>query len=162
MIDFKEIQKYLPQRFPMIMVDRVLGYEKGKSLTAVKNVTANEIFFLGHFPGFAIMPGALILEGFGQSASILYQLTLGLLDQDEIPLYGSVNAKFFKTVIPGDQLIYEIETIKITSYAGLFKAVGRVNMDVVARAELGLGKRRNREPDESTLTGEPQHALSLA
>jgi 3-hydroxyacyl-[acyl-carrier-protein] dehydratase len=126
----------------MLMVDRVLDFEKGRSLTAVKNVSANEIFFLGHFPNMAILPGALILEGFGQSASILYQLTLGVLDQDEIPLYGSVNAKFYKTVVPGDQLVYEVGAVKITSYAGLFKATARVNSELVAKAELGLGKRR--------------------
>jgi 3-hydroxyacyl-[acyl-carrier-protein] dehydratase len=126
----------------MLMVDRVLRFEKGRSLTALKNVSANEIFFLGHFPNMAILPGALILEGFGQSASILYQLTLGALAQDEIPLYGSVSAKFYKTVVPGDQLVYEIEAVKITSYAGLFKAVARVNSELVAKAELGLGKRR--------------------
>lgn len=143
MLDYQEIRKYLPQRFPMIMVDKVLDFEKGKTLTALKNVTGNEIFFLGHFPEYAILPGALILEGFGQSAAILYQLTLGMMPQDEIPLYGSVKAKFFKPVVPGDQLIYEIEVIKITSQAGLFKAVGRVDMDVVAKAELGVGKRRS-------------------
>ena len=142
MLDSNQIKKYLPQRFPMLMVDRVLEFERGRSLTAVKNISANEIFFLGHFPNMAILPGALILEGFGQSASILYQLTLGLLAQDDIPLYGSVNAKFYKTVIPGDQLVYEIEAVKITSYAGLFQAVARVNTDLVAKAELGLGKRR--------------------
>jgi 3-hydroxyacyl-[acyl-carrier-protein] dehydratase len=145
MLDFNQIKEYLPQRWPMLMVDKVLGFEKGRSLTAVKNVSANEIFFVGHFPNMAILPGALILEGFGQSASILYQLTLGTLSQDEIPLYGSVNAKFYKTVVPGDQLVYEIEVVKITSYAGLFKAIARVNMDLVAKAELGLGKRRGVE-----------------
>lgn len=162
MLDYQEIRKYLPQQFPMIMVDKVLDFEKGKTLTAVKNVTANEIFFLGHFPGFAILPGALILEGFGQSAAILYQLTLGMMCQDEIPLYGSVKAKFFKTVVPGDQLIYEIEVIKITSHAGLFKAVGRVDLDVVAKAELGLGKRRSAISDANAINVEEQEPMITA
>lgn len=151
MLDYQEVRKYLPQQFPLIMVDKVLDFEKGKSLTAVKNVTANEIFLPGHFPGFAIMPGALILEGFGQSAAILYQLTLGMISLDEIPLYGSVKAKFYKTVVPGDQLIYKIEAIKITSQAGLFNAVGRVELEVVAKAELGLSKRRRDNPDTDSL-----------
>jgi 3-hydroxyacyl-[acyl-carrier-protein] dehydratase len=151
MLDYQEVRKYLPQQFPMIMVDKVIDFEKGKTLTAVKNVTANEIFLPGHFPGFSIMPGALILEGFGQSAAILYQLTLGMMGLDDIPLYGSVKAKFYKTVVPGDQLIYKIEAIKITSHAGLFNAVGRVEMDVVAKAELGLGKRRRANPDTDFL-----------
>jgi 3-hydroxyacyl-[acyl-carrier-protein] dehydratase len=147
MLDYQEVRKYLPQQFPLIMVDKVLGFEKGKTLTAVKNVTANEIFLPGHFPGFSIMPGALILEGFGQSAAILYQLTLGMMSLDEIPLYGSVKAKFYKTVVPGDQLIYMIEAIKITPHAGLFNAVGKVELEVVAKAELGLGKRQRANPD---------------
>ena len=151
MLDYQEVRKYLPQQFPLIMVDKVLDFEKGKTLTAIKNVTGNEIFFPGHFPGLAIMPGALILEGFGQSAAILYQLTLGTMNQEEIPLYGSVKAKFYRTVVPGDQLIYEIEAIKITSQAGLFAAVGRVDMDVVAKAELGLGKRHRSEFDENSM-----------
>ena len=141
-LDYQEVRKFLPQQFPLIMVDKVLDFEKGKSLTALKNVTANEIFLPGHFPGFAILPGVLILEGFGQSSAILYQLTLGMMSQEDIPLYGTVKAKFYHTVVPGDQLIYEIEVIKITSQAGLFKAVGRVNRNLVAKAELGFGKRR--------------------
>jgi 3-hydroxyacyl-[acyl-carrier-protein] dehydratase len=162
MLDYQEIRKYLPQQFPMIMVDKVLEFQKGKSLTAIKNVTANEIFFPGHFPGFAIMPGALILEGFGQSAAILYQITLGMMQQDEIPLYGSVKARFYHTVVPGDQLIYEIEVIKITSQSGLFKAVGRVDLNVVAKAELGLGKRQNAKPYASALNEAEQEPLITA
>jgi 3-hydroxyacyl-[acyl-carrier-protein] dehydratase len=146
-LDYSEVRKFLPQQFPLIMVDKVLDYEKGRSLTAVKNVTANEIFLPGHFPGFAILPGVLILEGFGQSSAILYQLTLGLMSQEDIPLYGTVKAKFHHTVVPGDQLIYEIEVIKITSQAGLFKAIGRVEGQLVAKAELGFGK-RSRIPSE--------------
>jgi 3-hydroxyacyl-[acyl-carrier-protein] dehydratase len=161
MLTYQEVREYLPQQFPMILVDKVLDYEKGKTLTAAKNVTGNEIVFLGHFPGFAIMPGALILEGFGQSAAILYQLTLGMMQHDEIPLYGSVKAKFFKTVVPGDQLIYEIEVIKITSRAGLFKAVARVDMDLVARAELGVARRRNAKPEATAIKEEEQEPLIL-
>jgi 3-hydroxyacyl-[acyl-carrier-protein] dehydratase len=71
MLDFEEVKKYLPQQFPMLMVDRVLTYEKGKAITAIKNVTGNELFFQGHFPEKAIMPGAFILEGLGQCSVIL-------------------------------------------------------------------------------------------
>lgn len=141
-LDYEEVRKFLPQQFPLIMVDRVLDYEKGKSLTAIKNVTANEIFLPGHFPGFSVLPGVLILEGFGQSSAILYQLTLGMMSDEDIPLYGTVKAKFYQTVTPGDQLIYEIEVIKITTQAGLFNAIGKVDGQVVAKAELGFGKRR--------------------
>ena len=145
-LDFNDIRKLLPQQFPIIMVDRVLEFEKGKSLKAVKSVSGNEIHFLGHFPHVAIMPGVLILEGMAQSALLLVQLTYGALPQDEVPLYGSVNAKFHKVVIPGDQLVYEVEVVKLTSYAGLFKAEAKVGSEVVARAELGLGGRRKGQP----------------
>jgi 3-hydroxyacyl-[acyl-carrier-protein] dehydratase len=129
----------------MIMIDGVLKFEKGKSLTALKNVSGNDIFFLGHFPHRAVMPGVLILEGLAQGALILYQLTLGTLPQNEMPLYGSVNAKFHRPVFPGDQLIYEIEVVKLTSYAGLFKGIAKVDTNIIAKAELALGKRRAAE-----------------
>jgi 3-hydroxyacyl-[acyl-carrier-protein] dehydratase len=151
MLNFNEIRKYLPQQFPMIMVDKVLGYEKGTSIKALKNVSGNEIFFLGHFPQMAIMPGALILEGLGQSAMILFSLTYGTLPAGDIPLYGAVNAKFLKTVVPGDQLIYEVEAIKLISNAGIFKAVARVESDLVARAEITLGKQRMAQPTEEAV-----------
>lgn len=156
-LDFDDIRKRLPQQFPIIMVDRVLEFEKGRSLKALKSVSGNEIHFLGHFPHAAVMPGVLILEGMAQSALILVQLTYGALAQDEVPLYGSVNARFHKVVTPGDQLVYEVEVVKLTSYAGLFKAEARVGSELVAKAELGLGgRRRGRSGGES-----PEEAAEL-
>ena len=140
MLDFEEVKKYLPQQFPMLMVDRVLTHEKGKSLTAIKNVTGNELFFQGHFPEKAIMPGVFILEGLGQCSVILFQLTYGLLQRDETPLFGSVEGRFLDPVFPGDQLRYEIEAVKMTSTAGIFKGIAKIEERTVAKCELSMGK----------------------
>ena len=140
MLDFEQVKKYLPQRFPMLMVDRVLSYEKGKNLTAIKNVTGNELFFQGHFPQKAIMPGAFILEGLGQCSVILFQLTYGLLQKEETPLFGSVEGRFLEPVFPGDQLRYEVTAVKMTSTAGIFKGIAKVEDRTIAKCELTMGK----------------------
>lgn len=140
MLNFNQIKKYLPQQFPLIMIDKVLEFEKGKRLTAIKNVSGNEYFFPGHFPDMAIMPGALILEGLGQCSIILFELTFGTLENDEIPLFASVQARFLKPVFPGDQLKYEVEIIKVTSYAGIFKGIATVDDQVVVKCQMSMGK----------------------
>ena len=140
MLDFEEVKKYLPQQFPMIMVDKVLNYEKGKNITAIKNVTGNEIYFQGHFPEKAIMPGAFILEGLGQCSVILFQLTYGILQKGETPLFGSVEGRFLNPVYPGDQLRFEVEALKMTSTAGVFKGIAMVEDRIVTKCELTMGK----------------------
>jgi 3-hydroxyacyl-[acyl-carrier-protein] dehydratase len=145
MLDFEEVKKYLPQQFPMLMVDRVLTYEKGKAITAIKNVTGNELFFQGHFPEKAIMPGAFILEGLGQCSVILFQLTYGLLQKNETPLFGSVEGRFLNPAFPGDQLRYEVEAVKMTSTAGIFKGIAKVEDQIVAKCELTFGKQNTED-----------------
>jgi 3-hydroxyacyl-[acyl-carrier-protein] dehydratase len=145
MLQFEELKKYLPYRFPMLMVDRVLDYESGKRLKALKNVNANDISFFGHFPEMLIMPGTLILEGIGQCCAILFQLTFGQLAPDEVPLFGSVSARFLCPVFPGDQLFYEVEAEKLTSYAGVFKGVAKVEDKVAVKFQMTMGKRATTE-----------------
>ncbi|MFQ6094213.1 MAG: 3-hydroxyacyl-ACP dehydratase FabZ [bacterium] len=140
MLNSEELKRYLPQRFPMMMVDRVLDFEKGKSLKGLKNVSANEIYFLGHFPQQAIMPGAFVLEGLAQCSVILFQLTYGVMADDEVPVFGSVKARFLHPVFPGDQLIYEVEATKLTSSAGIFEGMAKVNNKAVAKCQLSMGK----------------------
>ena len=140
MLTSEEIKRYVPQRFPMLMVDQVLDFEKGKSLRGLKNISANEIYFLGHFPHQAIMPGAFILEGVAQCSVILFQLTYGEMDAEEIPVFGSVKARFLKPAFPGDQLIYEVEATKLTSFAGIFEGTVNVKDEVIARCQLSMGK----------------------
>lgn len=140
MLNSEELKRYIPQRFPMLMVDQILDFEKGKCLKGLKNVSANEIFFLGHFPRQAIMPGAFLLEGLAQCSVILFQLTYGEIDTDEIPVFGSVKARFLRPAFPGDQLIYEVEATKLTSFAGIFEGTVKVKNKTIAKCQLSMGK----------------------
>jgi 3-hydroxyacyl-[acyl-carrier-protein] dehydratase len=142
---YHELRRLLPQQFPLIMVDRVQEHVQGTRLVGVKNVSGNDIFFLGHFPGRAILPGALIFEGMAQCCVLLFQLAYAPLGTDEIAVFGSVNGRFLKVVEPGDQLVFEAEAIKMTPEMGLFKVVARVGAEQVARAELSMGKKRAEE-----------------
>lgn len=139
---YHELRRLLPQQFPLIMVDRVLEHVQGTRLVGVKNVSGNDIFFLGHFPGRAILPGALIFEGMAQCCVLLFQLAYAPLGADEIAVFGSVNGRFLKVVEPGDQLVFEAEAVKMTPEMGLFKVAARVGATPVARAELSMGKKR--------------------
>jgi 3-hydroxyacyl-[acyl-carrier-protein] dehydratase len=113
-LDFEEIKKLIPQRFPFIMIDRVLEIEPGKHATAVKNISGNDMVFLGHFPEKAIMPGALILEAMAQTAIILFATSKKNESNDKKPLYffGSVKARFLHPAVPGDQLKIRVENVK--------------------------------------------------
>jgi len=109
-----EIQKLLAHRYPFLLVDRVVDYEIGKRLTAIKNVTINEPFFQGHFPGYPVMPGVLIMEALAQATGLLGFKTMDQ-NQDEETLYlfvGIDNARFKRQVVPGDVLTLEVELIK--------------------------------------------------
>lgn len=113
-LDFEEIKKLIPQRFPFIMIDRVLEIEPGKHAIAVKNVSGNDMVFLGHFPEKAVMPGALIIEAMAQTAIILFA-TSGKTDSlEKRPLYyfGSVKARFLHPAVPGDQLKIKVKNVK--------------------------------------------------
>ncbi len=111
-MDYQWITSILPHRYPMLLVDRVLEIEAGQRLVAIKNVTANEEVFLGHFPGHPVVPGVLLVEGLAQAGAIL------LLHDDperesKIPYFMSIEkAKFRKPAVPGDQLRYEIEVLR--------------------------------------------------
>src|SRR5271156_4359571 len=109
LMSFEEVRAALKQRFPMIMVDTVISLEPGKSIRTTKNVTGNEVQFLGHFPEHAVMPGTLIVEAIGQSASILFSKTSGTQSGDFLML-GSINdMRFLIPVVPGDKLEIEVQ-----------------------------------------------------
>ncbi len=128
-----EIMKRLPHRYPLLLVDRVLEMEEGKSIKAIKNVTMNEQFFQGHFPGHPVMPGVLIIEGMAQALGVLVMKP----DENKVPYFMSIDkAKFRRPVTPGDQLVYEVEITRMKK--SVMKANGKALVDgkVVAQAEL--------------------------
>ena len=135
--DIQAIMKFLPHRYPFILVDRILDLAPGEKITAIKNVTINEPFFQGHFPTFPIMPGVLIVEAMAQAAGILALESMPA-EKRGGPVFfmGLDKVKFRKPVVPGDQLVFEVEIIKFRSK--VVKASGKafVSKTVVAEAEL--------------------------
>ncbi len=132
-MNIQEILEVLPHRYPFLLVDRVLEREAGKRIVAIKNVTMNELFFQGHFPGHPIMPGVLIIEAMAQVAGLMVMEK----GSDSIPLFASMdNVKFKRPVTPGDQIRFEVEMIKIKST--FVRTAGKAYVDgkVVAEAEF--------------------------
>jgi 3-hydroxyacyl-[acyl-carrier-protein] dehydratase len=137
-LDFEEIKKLIPQRFPFIMIDRVLEIEPGKHATAVKNISGNDMVFLGHFPEKAIMPGALILEAMAQTAIILFATGGKNGSDNKNPLYffGSVKARFLHPAVPGDQMKIRVENVKTLPTTVFVSGEVFVDDKKIAEAEL--------------------------
>lgn len=137
-MDIHQILEYLPHRYPILLVDRVLECEPGKSIHAIKNVTINEPFFTGHFPHHPVMPGVLILEALAQAAAILSFKTMGSKPDDKSVYYfaGIDGARFKKPVSPGDQLNLHVEIIASKRGIWKFKAEARVDGLLATEAEL--------------------------
>ncbi len=140
---FAEVSEHLKQRFPMIMVDRVLELEPGKRIKTIKNVTGSEIQFLGHFPEFAIMPGTLIIEAIGQSASILFSHTTGKgMKPREFMALAAVNEmRFLQPVLPGHTMTMEIKVIKMIPDAALIEGVAMVEDKIVTQGKLSFARK---------------------
>jgi len=134
----EEIKEYLPHRYPFLLLDRIVEWEKDKRIIALKNVTANEPFFQGHFPHYAVMPGVLVIEAMAQAAAMLGLLSLGQKNDGENVYYfaGIDEARFKRPVRPGDQLVFEVELLRLSRGLGKFNAVARVDGTVVAEAVL--------------------------
>jgi len=137
MLTITEIMKLLPHRYPMLLVDRILEiHEDGKRIVGLKNVSANEQFFQGHFPGAPVMPGVLIVEAMAQCAAVLFLREIEDRDK-KLFLFGGVDkARFRKPVVPGDQLILDCEVLQRRASTVKVKGTARVNDNVVAEAEL--------------------------
>ena len=132
----EKIINLLPHRYPFLFVDRVLDIEPGKKICAVKNVTINEPFFHGHFPGKAIMPGVLIIEGMVQTGGLLLMETFPAQNRDNVCFSGVDQARFRSPVIPGDQLVFEVKMEKQRSRVIKMGAKAYVDKNRVAEAKL--------------------------
>ena len=143
-LDIHEILKRLPHRYPFLLVDRVIGIEKGKSIRAVKNVTINEPFFPGHFPHRPVMPGVLMLEALAQAAAILSFETAGELPDEKTVYYfaGIDGARFKRPVEPGDQLFLDVEVLRMKASIWKFQARALVGEELAVEAEMMLAMRK--------------------
>lgn len=131
----REILDRLPHRYPFILVDRILELERGVRVTGLKNVTINEPFFSGHFPGNPVMPGVLILEAMGQAGAVLALESWGMENNNRLLYLMSMDrAKFRKPVFPGDQLVLRLEVIKLRSRAVKMSGKALVDETVVAES----------------------------
>ena len=137
-MDIHQVLAHLPQRFPILMIDRVLECEPGKRILALKNVSANEPYFPGHFPHRPVMPGVLILEAMAQAAGILVFRTLGSKPDDKSVYYyaGIDNARFKRPVEPGDQLMVEVSILGSKRGVWKFGCTARVGDVLVAEADI--------------------------
>jgi len=134
----EEIKEYLPHRYPFLLIDRVTVFEKDVRVVATKNVTANEPFFPGHFPHFAVMPGVLIVEAMAQAAAVLSLKSLGHKNDGKWVYYfvGIDGARFKRPVTPGDTLTLEVKAGQSRRGMAKFTAVAKVGDEVAAEAEL--------------------------
>ena len=152
-LDINQIKQYLPHRYPMLLVDRVLDWESGKSITAIKNVTINEEFFNGHFPHKPVMPGVLMIEALAQSAALLSFLTMDRKPDDSSVVYfvGIDGARFKRPVEPGDQLTMNVSILRNARGIWKYRATASVDGQLAVEAELMCTMRN--ATDASQLTG---------
>ena len=137
-MDINDIMQYIPHRYPFLLVDRVISIEPGKNIVAIKNVTINEPFFVGHFPHQPIMPGVMILEALAQASAILSFKSDNFKVNDDSVYYlvGIDNARFKKPVVVGDQLMLHATLMRHIKGFWKFTTQAKVGDEVVAKAEL--------------------------
>ncbi|WP_054030830.1 3-hydroxyacyl-ACP dehydratase FabZ [Desulfatitalea tepidiphila] len=136
-IDIRKILSFLPHRYPFLLVDRVLECIPGQKIKALKNVTFNEPFFQGHFPETPIMPGVLIVEALAQAGGVLFMANREKRSERTLMYFmGLDKVKFRKPVVPGDQLILEVEIIKLRAKVIKLAGIAKVDDQVAAEAEL--------------------------
>lgn len=137
MIGLKEIQEALPHRYPFLLVDRIVEIEMGKRVVGLKNVSINEPFFPGHFPGHPIMPGVLILEAMAQVGGFLLMRSLGARAEKKVLYFTGIDrARFRRPVVPGDQIRFEVEVLQLRRQMCRMKGTALVEGQVATEAEL--------------------------
>jgi 3-hydroxyacyl-[acyl-carrier-protein] dehydratase len=136
LVDIQRIMGCLPHRYPFLLLDRVLEIEPARRVVALKNVTINEPFFQGHFPGVPVMPGVLIIEALAQAGAVMLLHEGGCQTDKLIYITGIDHARFRRIVVPGDQLILNVEVIRLRSRASRLKARAEVDGKVAAEAEI--------------------------
>jgi len=138
-LNIHEIQRIIPHRFPFLLIDKVLELTPNEKLIALKNVTVNEPFFVGHFPEEKVMPGVLIIEAMAQAGCVYFYYSKNMAGKNLIYYLAKASAKFVRPVAPGDQLVIEVTSVKLMSKAGILKARASVQNQMVAEAEIGFG-----------------------
>jgi 3-hydroxyacyl-[acyl-carrier-protein] dehydratase len=137
-MDIEKIMQFLPHRYPFLLVDRIVDFEAGRALTAIKNVTVNEPFFPGHFPHRPVMPGVMILEALAQASGILAFITVGEMPDEDMALYfvGIDKARFRRPVVPGDQLTLQTTFDRRIREIWRFQTEARVAEEVAVTATM--------------------------
>jgi len=144
MLNINQIKEIIPHRYPFLLVDKIEEMEPGKKAVGIKNVTVNEPFFQGHFPGYPVMPGVLIIEAMAQVGAVS---VLSMPDfAGKMAFFAGIDkAKFRRQVVPGDTLRIEVEMLKLRGTIGKARAVARVGEDLAAEAELMFAIAENKE-----------------
>lgn len=148
-MDIHEILKYLPHRYPFLLIDRIIEMDMGKSIVALKNVSMNEAFFAGHFPSRPVMPGVLILEAMAQAGGVLAYKSTNSTPADGTLYYfaGIDNARFRRVVEPGDQLRLEVKVVKSKRDIWKLEGSAYVGNQLACSAEFMSARKSGREPD---------------
>jgi len=136
-IDIQEILEFLPHRYPFLLIDRIIEFERTKRLVAIKNVTINEPFFQGHFPGHPVMPGVLIVESMAQVGGLMMLATAAEAEQLIMYFTSLDNVKFRRPVKPGDQLRIEVDMVQRRGRMCKIHGVARVDGEIVCEADMG-------------------------
>ncbi|MBX6364897.1 MAG: 3-hydroxyacyl-ACP dehydratase FabZ, partial [Gemmatimonadetes bacterium] len=138
-VDIQKIMQYLPHRYPMLLVDRVVEFEPGKRIVGIKNVTINEPFFQGHYPGHPVMPGVLIIEAMAQVGGLLLMEAVDDAEDKVVYFMSLDNVKWRRPVTPGDQIRFELEMLQLRRSVCRMKGAGYVDGQLVAEAEMMAG-----------------------